>query len=91
MIRTRKPEAPVIEVKCNDGSVHRLWCTFGEQQIDIDPFSASGQEFVKESLKALGTHGAKLVRLDAFGYATKKADTRCVPRIRNPACYRWPA
>ncbi len=91
MIRTRKPEAPVIEVKCNDGFVHRLWCTFGEQQIDIDPFSASGQEFVKESLKALGTHGAKLVRLDAFGYATKKADTRCVPRIRNPACYRWPA
>ena len=77
MIRTRKPEAPVIDVKCDDGSLHRLWCTFGEQQIDIDPFSASGKVFVSESLRALGTHGAKLVRLDAFGYATKKADTRC--------------
>ena len=42
LIRTRKPEAPVIEVDMKDGSKKRLWCTFGPQQIDIDPFSKSG-------------------------------------------------
>lgn len=42
LIRTRKPEAPVIEVTLKDGSKQRLWCTFGSQQIDINPFSPSG-------------------------------------------------
>ncbi len=41
-IRTRKPEAPVIEVDMKDGSKKKLWCTFGAQQIDIDPFSKPG-------------------------------------------------
>lgn len=43
LIRTRKPEAPVIEVELKDGTRRRLWCTFGTQQIDIDPFSPSGK------------------------------------------------
>ena len=43
MIRTRKPEAPVIEVEMGDGSKKKLWCTFGAQQIDIDPFSKPGR------------------------------------------------
>lgn len=30
-----------------------------------------------DSLKSLGTRGSKLVRLDAFGYATKTPGTRC--------------
>lgn len=29
-IRTRKPEAPMIEVTLKDGSHRKLWCTFGE-------------------------------------------------------------
>lgn len=44
LIRTRKPEAPVIEVDMKDGSKKRLWCTFGPQQIDINPFSKSGMQ-----------------------------------------------
>ena len=43
LIRTRKPEAPVIEVEMGDGSKKKLWCTFGPQQIDIDPFSKPGE------------------------------------------------
>ncbi len=42
LIRTRKPEAPVIEVDMKDGSKKKLWCTFGAQQIDIDPFTKPG-------------------------------------------------
>ena len=41
-IRTRKPEKPMIEVQLADGSTRRLWCTFGPQQIDINPFSEPG-------------------------------------------------
>ena len=32
---------------------------------------------MEESLASLCEHGAKIVRLDAFGYATKKPGTRC--------------
>ena len=42
LIRTRKPEQPVIEVTLKDGSKRKLWCTFGPQQIDINAFSKSG-------------------------------------------------
>lgn len=76
-IRTRKPEAPVIEVDMKDGSKKKLWCTFGAQQIDIDPFSKPGMKFMLDSLRSLGTRGSKLIRLDAFGYATKTPGTRC--------------
>lgn len=121
-IRTRKAEAPVLSVTMADGSTRRVWCTFGPQQIDINPFSApgaamtgcwqrcvggkpcrnvgtipmhvthttetlsssdthscdpSGRRFVEESLASLCERGAKIVRLDAFGYATKKPGTRC--------------
>lgn len=41
-IRTRKAEAPVLEVTMGDGSTRRVWCTFGPQQIDINPFSEPG-------------------------------------------------
>lgn len=77
LIRTRKPEAPVIEVEMKDGSKKKLWCTFGPQQIDINPFTKPGMKFMLDSLRSLGTRGAKLIRLDAFGYATKTPGTRC--------------
>ena len=36
-----------------------------------------GMKFMLDSLRSLGTRGAKLIRLDAFGYATKTPGTRC--------------
>lgn len=33
------------------------------------------------SLESLGSRGVKMVRLDAFGYATKKLDTRCFMEV----------
>lgn len=46
MIRTRKPEQPYIEAKMGDGTTRKLWCTFGPQQIDIDPFSVPGKALI---------------------------------------------
>jgi hypothetical protein len=53
-------------------------------QIDIDPFSEEGWKFVEESLVSLCKNGgAKLIRLDAFGYVTKKAGTGCFMEVGN--------
>ena len=37
----------------------------------------AGRKFVEDSLRSLCERGARMVRLDAYGYATKKKDTRC--------------
>ncbi|WIA16714.1 hypothetical protein OEZ85_013369 [Tetradesmus obliquus] len=78
MVRTRKPAPPVLSVEMGDGSVVPLWCTFSTQQVDIDPFSEKGWEFTEASLRSLCERGgARLIRLDAFGYVSKKAGTTC--------------
>jgi hypothetical protein len=43
----------------------------------------AGRKFAEESLASLCEHGAKIVRLDAFGYATKKPGTRCFFEVRS--------
>lgn len=35
-------------------------------------------------MRALCGHGAKMVRLDAYGYVTKKIGTRCFFEVRHP-------
>jgi hypothetical protein len=51
-------------------------------QIDINPVSEEGWKFVEESLVSLCKNGgAKLIRLDAFGYVTKAAGTGCFMEV----------
>lgn len=38
-----------------------------------------------DSLRSLGTRGCKLIRLDAFGYATKTPGTRCFFQVNHSA------
>lgn len=77
MIYKRKARAPHVPVRFADGSTEELWCTFGEEQLDIDLKSAVGQRFVEENLSNLARHGAKTIRLDAFAFSTKRAGTSC--------------
>ena len=76
-IYTRKPRAPWIEVTHKDGTVRKVWCTFSEEQIDLDVHSLVGRKFIRESLNFLADQGAVMIRLDAFAYVTKKAGTSC--------------
>jgi sucrose phosphorylase len=76
-IYTRKPRAPYTEVDFADGTRERLWCTFDEEQIDIDVNSPGGRAFITDSLRSLCRRGVSMIRLDAFAYATKKAGTSC--------------
>lgn len=77
MIYKRKPRAPYIEAEFADGSCEKVWCTFCEQQIDLDVSKKKTRAFIKETLENMCRHGAAVIRLDAFVYAIKKADTSC--------------
>lgn len=76
-IYKRKPRAPYVEAHFADGSVEKIWCTFDEEQIDINCKSQSAKAFIRDNLETLCRHGAAMIRLDAFAYATKKAGSSC--------------
>jgi sucrose phosphorylase len=77
IIYKRKPRAPYVQVQFADGSSEKIWCTFNEEQIDLNWHSDTVKQFHKENLQFLASKGAALIRLDAFAYATKKAGTSC--------------
>lgn len=76
-IYKRKPRAPYVEAHFEDGTTEKVWCTFDEEQIDINCPSDTAKEFIRTNLETLCGHGAALIRLDAFAYATKKAGSSC--------------
>lgn len=76
-IYKRKPRAPYVDACFKDGTTEKVWCTFDEEQIDINCKSEVAKRFIKENLESLCAHGIGLIRLDAFAYATKKAGTSC--------------
>lgn len=77
LIYKRKPRAPYIEAEFADGSKEKIWCTFCEEQIDLDVTKEKTKSFIRSTLKDMCRHGASVIRLDAFAYAVKKADTSC--------------
>ncbi len=76
-IYKRKPRAPYVDAHFADGTTEKVWCTFDEEQIDINVKSDTAKAFIKDNLETLCKHGIALIRLDAFAYATKKAGTSC--------------
>ena len=77
VIYKRKPRAPYVEAHFADGSAEKVWCTFDEEQIDINCKSETAKKFIRDNLTGMCGHGAAMIRLDAFAYATKKAGTSC--------------
>lgn len=77
LIYKRKPRAPYVEVTFKDGTKEKVWCTFDEQQIDLDVTTETTKKFVKDNLTFLAEKGASIIRLDAFAYANKKIGTNC--------------
>jgi sucrose phosphorylase len=76
-IYKRKPRAPYVSANFLDGSLEKIWCTFGDDQIDLDLRSSVTWEFIHHNLLSLAEHGAAIIRLDAFAYAVKKAGGSC--------------
>lgn len=77
LIYKRKPRAPYVEVTFKDGSKEKVWCTFDEQQIDLDVTTETTRKFISDNLNFLAQKGASIIRLDAFAYANKKIGTNC--------------
>jgi sucrose phosphorylase len=77
LLNKRKPYAPCVDITFADGSTEKIWCTFSDEQMDLDMNSDITWDFIEQSLECLMNHGASLVRLDAFAFATKKYGTSC--------------
>lgn len=76
-IYKRKPRAPYIEAHFVDGSEDKVWCTFSEDQIDLDVSSPKVLSFIDRTLEDMADHSASVIRLDAFAYAVKKPGGSC--------------
>ena len=72
-----RPGFPFTLVTLANGERRVLWTTFTPQQVDIDVHSAEGVAYLQGILDQLAASGVTLVRLDAVGYAIKKAGTSC--------------
>ena len=54
-----------------------LWTTFTSEQVDIDVHHPEGRRYLADVLDRFQAAGVRAVRLDAVGYAVKKAGTSC--------------
>ena len=72
-----RPGLPFSTYTSADGSQQSLWTTFSDAQIDIDVRSNQGEKYLDQIIKIFRESGISLIRLDAVGYAIKKAGTSC--------------
>jgi len=72
-----RPGLPFTKIRLDDGSEQLLWTTFTSDQIDIDVCSAQGKRYLDQILNQFRAVGIRSIRLDAAGYAIKKAGTSC--------------
>ncbi|MEP7311360.1 MAG: sucrose phosphorylase [Pseudomonadota bacterium] len=72
-----RPGLPFTTMTLLDGTRRILWTTFTSEQIDIDVAHPEGRRYLETVLAMLAANGVKLIRLDAVGYAVKRAGTSC--------------
>ena len=72
-----RPGSPFHAVTLENGEQRVLWSTFTPQQIDIDVGHPQGRAYLDSILQVLAANGVRMVRLDAVGYAIKRAGTSC--------------
>jgi sucrose phosphorylase len=72
-----RPGLPLSYVVLGNGEKRIFWTTFTANQIDIDVESEAGGRYLDSILDALSAAGVSMVRLDAVGYAIKRAGRDC--------------
>ena len=72
-----RPGLPFTPVSLRNGQKKILWTTFTAQQVDIDVLHPQGQAYLSNILRTFADNGIRMVRLDAAGYAIKKAGGSC--------------
>lgn len=72
----RKENGPYLEFERKDGKKVKIWNTFFDEQVDIDPHSKATQRYYDRNLSMIASH-VQLIRFDAFAYASKVPGTSC--------------
>ena len=72
-----RPGLPLTPVTLENGEKRILWTTFTPQQLDIDVQHRQGRAYLEGILRTFSAHGISAIRLDAVGYAIKRAGTSC--------------
>jgi sucrose phosphorylase len=72
-----RPGLPFTKFQLANGEQRLLWTTFTGEQIDIDVRHPQGASYLRKILKEFQAAGIGIIRLDAAGYAIKKAGTSC--------------
>lgn len=72
----RKEKGPFLEFVRDDKKTVKLWNTFFEEQVDINPYSKATQDYFERNLGLIASH-VPLIRFDAFAYASKRPGTTC--------------
>jgi sucrose phosphorylase len=76
-LNTPRPELPFTAHENARGEKVLLWTTFTSEQIDIDVSHPEAQRYLASILHRLHGAGVRAIRLDAVGFAVKKAGTSC--------------
>jgi sucrose phosphorylase len=76
-LHTIRPSLPFTAHETSRGEKALLWTTFTSEQIDIDVSHPEGQRYLASILDRLHGAGIRAIRLDAVGFAIKKAGTSC--------------
>jgi sucrose phosphorylase len=72
-----RPGLPFTEVTLRNGARQTLWTTFTPKQVDINVEHPQGRAYLQGILRRFNESGVSMVRLDAAGYAIKRAGTSC--------------
>lgn len=72
----RKESGPYLEFVRDDGKKVKLWNTFFQEQVDINPYSVATQDYYERNLGLIAKH-VSIIRFDAFAYASKRPGTSC--------------
>ena len=72
-----RPGLPFSYCTLKNGKKRLLWTTFTKQQIDINVNHPQTQAYLQSVLQTLHDNNVRMVRLDAVGYAVKKAGSSC--------------
>lgn len=68
-----RPGLPFTALALADGRRQQFWTTFTPQQIDLDVEHPAGAAYLATILERLAASGVTMVRLDAIGFAIKRA------------------
>lgn len=72
-----RPGIPFIAKQLDDGELVDFWATFSAKQLDINVEGQAGRQYLTSIIDKFAEVGVKNVRLDAAGYAVKRAGTSC--------------